>query len=153
MSVEDGIRVLHWLPNECVWEKISLETWQRFLGLKSPPVGLSSAKGGIHFFVVCVDENNVPLNLVPHKYLVDANGQIGSDNFAGLNREERNDYRQLMLSSEPREESPVRLQEIREKMWSVYFPPRESILALFRALPNVPPSGSAAARFLAELVS
>jgi hypothetical protein len=153
MHFEGDTQVLHWLPNEDRWEPIMWDAWMKFRGLMEPAVGLPGISDGIHYFIVCVHDNDVPLNIIPHKYLTEPDGRIGPDNFAGLTRGERDDYSRLMLARKYGPGDENRLDEIRGKTGRVYRPPKESVTALMRVLPKTPRPGSAAARFLDEVRS
>jgi hypothetical protein len=105
---------------------------------------------GIHYFVTGVHENGATINIIQHKYLIEPDGRIGRDNFAGLTREERADFSRVMMAVENGPGDRERLQELREKM-DVDDPPPESYDALVRALPGLPKPGSPAAERLAKL--
>lgn len=149
----ETLRVLHWQPAKDRWEAIPWEAWAAFRGHEAPSVGLPGISGGVHYFVVCVYDGALPVNIIPHKYLIEADGSMGAANFGGLTREEREDFDRLMIAKtlSPRDEE--RLNEIRRKAGKVLLPPRESIRALVVALPQLPESGSAAARRLSELIA
>jgi hypothetical protein len=151
MQFEGDMQVLHWLSDEDRREMISWKAWTALRRLMEPPAGLPGISGGIHYFLVCVHDNNVPVNLIPHKYLVEPDGRIGVDNFAGLTRKERADYSRIMVASKYGPGDENRLNEIHRNMSKVYFPPKESVASLMRALPQAALAGSAAARFLHEL--
>jgi hypothetical protein len=63
-----------------------------FRALQAPAGGLPGVSGGIHYFIVCIHDDRVPINPIPHKYLIEPDGTIGHNNFAGLTRQERDDY-------------------------------------------------------------
>lgn len=144
-------KVFHWVPEKDEWEPISWEDWSGFRGIMQPSAELPGISGGIHHFIVCVlDDDGTVVNLIPHKYLVNVDGTIGADNFAGLTKDERKEYWELMIAKESREEDQRRLEEIHNKMGPPIQPPSESVEALKWALPNRPLRGSAAERFLAK---
>ena len=149
MRFESPMQVLHWLPEEDRWELIGWADW--VASVWPPQACLPGVPAGIHYFIVCIHHDGVPLNLIPHKYLVEPDGRIGADNFAGLSRTERDDYRRLMLLREPHSSDMAQLHELRQKMRAANFPPRGSLEALQRALPQAPKITSFAHRFLAEL--
>ena len=151
MIFENPMQVLHWLPEEDRWEFIGWDDWVAFVW--PPQVCLPGISGGIHYFIVCIHDDDVPLNLIPHKYIIDPDGRIGADTFAGLTRTEREDYRRLMFARERGPSDMALLHEIRRKMRNINFPPRASIEALRRALPKAPKITSFAHRFLVELQS
>jgi len=151
MSTADHMHVLHWLPIEDRWETISWDAWGAFRGILAPAVGLSGISGGVHYFIVCVHDDGVPVNLIPHKYMIDPDGRIGADNFAGLTKAERDDYNRIMLAREYAPGEEDRLNAIRQKMGHVYYPPRGSHSALLRALPKRPRLDSAARRVIRSM--
>jgi hypothetical protein len=97
MADEDHMRILHWKPEADRWEDIPYDKWMAFRGLGTPFVPLSGVTGGIHYFIVSIHDDGVAVNLIPHKYLIEPDGQIGRDNFAGLTRQEREDYQRIMV--------------------------------------------------------
>jgi len=150
-TIEDGNQVLHWMPDEDRWELIRWADWMNFMQLGDRKAPLKGIASGIHYFIVCINDDGVPFNLIAHKYLIERDGSIGRDNFAGLTKQEREDYGRLMVTSKPTAEDDRRLDEIRKKMGKVYDPPRQSVYALMRILPKRPPEGSLAERFLRHL--
>jgi hypothetical protein len=148
---EDGHQVLHWLPAEVRWELISWDAWSKFRAISIPHEPLPGVTGGIHHFIVCIHDDGAAVNLIPHKYLIEPSGKIGPDNFAGLTRKEREDYDRLMLVRQYGPGDHERLNEIREKMGKVNYPPPESREALQRVLPKAAVKDSLASRFLNEL--
>jgi len=142
MAFDDHSQVLHWLPAEDRWEAISWDDWLQFRELKHPFMPLPEISGGIHYFIVCIHDDSTPINLIPHKYLIDPDGHIGSDNFAGLTAEERDDYNRIMMLPKYGPGDEDRLKEIRGKMGeigNIYFPPTESFFALILGLSQKAP--------------
>lgn len=125
---DEGLRVLRWVPDEDAWVKVLMNDWLAFLGIDTAPKGLRGLQAGIQYFVVCIDDNGVPVNIIPHKYLVEPGGRMGPDNFAGLTKEERADYWRLLSKPHATPADEQRLQYIREKT-DVSWPPAESICA------------------------
>jgi hypothetical protein len=111
-----------------------------FRALQAPAVGLPGVSGGIHYFIVCIHDDRVPINPIPHKYLIEPDGTIGHNNFAGLTRQERDDYGRLMIARKEGPGDRDRLNEIPRKMGKVYYPPKDSIYALMCVLPKSPPN-------------
>ena len=154
MPVEQGTQVLHWRPEQDRWDLIAWPDWMAFRGILAPPVPLAGIAGGIHYFLVCIHDRAQPVNFIPHMYLIEPDGRIGPDNFAGLTAEDRADYGRLMVATTmPNADDAARLDEIRRKMDGVYHPPGNSAPALRRVLQKPPKPGSNAERFLAELES
>jgi hypothetical protein len=59
---------------------------------------LRGVRGGIHYFIVAIcDEDGTPLNLIDHKYLIEKDGRVARDNFAGLTKDERADYDRILM--------------------------------------------------------
>ncbi|HEY4846637.1 MAG TPA: hypothetical protein VIH87_02305 [Methylocella sp.] len=150
MDFEKEIKILHWLPQEDRWETISWDAWSAFRGILAPSIGLLGLSGGIHHFAVVVFDGTEPVNIIPHKYLIEPDGSVGRDNFGGLTKEEREDERRFMTARELTPNDTARLNQIREKLGKVYELPRESIAALKWTLPVRPQAGSAAERFLSQ---
>ena len=46
-----------------------------FRALQAPAVGLPGVSGGIHYFIVCIHDDRVPINPIPHKYLIEPTGR------------------------------------------------------------------------------
>jgi hypothetical protein len=146
MSFDDGDQqALHWLPEQDRWEAIAWDDWLAFRGVLAPSIGLPGLAAGIHHFAVCVHDDGVAINVLPHRYLIEPDGRIGSDN--GLSRAERRDYSRLLLAMQLSAQDKARLREIQHKQWRVHLPPPTSIPALRRALPKPPQPGSLAYRF------
>jgi hypothetical protein len=76
MAFEYPSQVLHWRPAEDRREPVSWDDWLQFRELKQPFIPLPGVKGGIHYFVVYIHDDSTPINLVPHKYLIDADGLL-----------------------------------------------------------------------------
>jgi hypothetical protein len=150
-SFEPGIQVLHWSPEKERWEQISWSAWTAFRNLSEPFVPLPGISSGIHWFVVCIHDAGLPINLIPHKYLIERDGKIGPDNFYGWDREDRADYDRLMVSRAHTVADQKRLTEIRYRTGDAMYPPLESVPALKQMLPNSPERGSLAEEFLKEL--
>jgi hypothetical protein len=144
----DHMYVLHWLPDKNRWEPITWAAWTAFRGMFEPFVAIKGILGGIHYFVVCVLDEDATVNIIPHKYLIQPNGQIGPDNFNGWTKEEREDYSRLMVAREEKPGDAERLDEIRNKAGNAFYPPKESLYALANALPNPPIPGNPATLFL-----
>jgi transposase len=111
---------------------------------------LEGVSGGIRHILVCVTDDGETLNLIPHKYLIDQDGRMGSANFSGLTREERAEHWELMTAAEEKQGAPERLNYIRSKMGASLELPSDGYNALVRALDKLPSEGTAAARFLSE---
>ncbi len=150
MDFENETKILHWLPQEDRWETISWDAWAAFRGIPAPSIGLPGLSGGVHHFAVVVFDGTEPVNIIPHKYLIEPDGGIGRDNFGGLTKEEREDERRILVAHELTPADEERLNQIREKLGKVYELPRESIAALKWSLPARPKAGSAADHFLAK---
>lgn len=146
--------VLHWLPEENRWKTISWDLWVAFRGIFQEQVTLPNVGGGIHHFAVCVlDDDETVVNAILHKYLVEPNGSIGRDNFAGFTKEDREEDIRLTRLREFGPGDRERLDELHNKMEGAYAPPLDSIIALVRALPTLPRSGSTAERTLKSMLA
>lgn len=153
MEFKERVLILHWLPNEDRWESISWNDWVAFRGVFETGKGLARISGGIHHFVVCVpDDDGIPVNLIPHKYLVEPDGTIGYDNFPGLTREERMDYSRIMSAVIEGPNDRELMSAIRNKMGATINPPKASAYSLIRAIQKSPIAGSAAEDFLREML-
>jgi hypothetical protein len=131
-------RSLHWVPEDGYWELI--ETYGGF----GMGVWLGLAPGVHHFLVVIGDP---PVNIIPHKYLIGAFGQIVGD---GLTEDERELCDRVMRTWPPDEDDSRKFDEIRIREYFADLPPRSSIPALRHAL-DVPHPGSRAEEFFAEM--
>jgi hypothetical protein len=145
---DDSMRALHWLPDENRWVEVDWDDFLAFREFVVPFRPLHGVAGGVHYFVVCVCDHAWTYNIIPHKYLVEPNGKIARDNFYGWNREEREDFKRLMVAREFKPGEEARLREIQEKGGNAMYPPRESLYSLVRALPFPPAKDSASVRFL-----
>jgi hypothetical protein len=150
-SFEPEIQVLHWSPENEGWEQISWSAWSAFRNLFEPFVPLPGVSSGVHWFVICIHDDGLPINLIPHKYLIERNGKIGPDNFYGWNREDRADYERLMVARALTAADQKRLREIQFRAGDAMYPPLESVSALKQVLPKPPEHGSLAEEFLKEL--
>lgn len=152
----DGLLILHWVADTNRWDRVAGSEWATFLGVdrlfgKRPARGgLSNVQAGVHHFVVvCLDDDGVtPVNIIPHKYLIERGGFKGPDNFAGFSREDNRDYLDLHVKRILSAKDDARLNELRRRVWMSNLPPTGSVPALVRALPRPPERGSAAERFL-----
>ena len=147
---DENLNVLHWRSDEDRWENLKWEDWTAFRGVLSPSVGLKGITGGVHHFAVVVLSDGKPVNIIPHKYLIQNDGTIGLDNFGGLTKEERDDEQRIMTSPTMTPADEARLDQIRAKIAKTYHLPDAAISLLRRELPQSPKPGSAAERFLAE---
>ena len=147
-SIEpDDVQVLQWLPDQDRWQPISWQQWQAFRSGH----GLPSIAAGIHHFIVAIhDDDGQPVNLIPHKYLIEPSGRISRDNFSGLNRREREDYQRLMLARTMTPDDQARLDAIRQKRWPAMLPPPQAMAALRRALAKPAQPNSLADHFLQQ---
>jgi hypothetical protein len=100
MADEDHMRALHWLPESDRWEDIPWDQWLKFREWVGAGEPLPGIRAGIHYFVVCIHDDGVAVNVIPQKYMIDPDGKIGRDNFAGLTRQEREDYQRLVVKRE-----------------------------------------------------
>jgi hypothetical protein len=163
MESKDCFYIFHWLPDEDRWEPITWDHWQAFQGeldmwiepnnevrsSRAPSVGIPGISGGIHYFIMVLHEDGVPLRISPAKYLIEPDGRMGRDNFAGFTRDDRIDYRWLMKSWQSGPEEAARLAELRNKMGAADALPEAALVALRRTLQN-PEPGSLAEEFLVE---
>lgn len=151
ISFEPGIQVLHWSPEAECWKLVSWSAWTAFRNLFEPFTPLPGASSGIHWFIVCIHDDGLPVNLIPHKYLVERDGKIGADNFYGWNREDRADYDRLVVARTLTDADQRRLCEIQYRAGDAMYPPLESLSALKQILPKSPEHGSPAEKLLNEL--
>ena len=149
-SYEENVRVLHWLPDEDRWEEIPWETWSKFRGVLEPGIGIPEIKNGIHHFVVCPQDETHVVNILAHKYLLDADGKIERGNFPGLTREEREDYSRILVAMEQTEEDQRKLDAIHQKLGKAYEVPTEAIEPLKTALGKPALPGSLAEKFFSR---
>jgi hypothetical protein len=146
--------VLHSLPEENRRETISWDSWVAFRGVFQEQVPLPTVGGGIHHFMICVlDDDETAVNVIPHKYLIEPNGSIGRDNFAGFTKEDREEDMRLMRLREFGPGDRERLDQLHRKMEIAYAPPSDSIIALLRALPTAPRADSTADRRLRSMLA
>ena len=147
MADEDHMRALHWLPESDRWEDIPWDQWLKFrewVGAGEPLPGISA---GIHYFVVCIHDDGVAVNVIPQKYMIDPDGKIGRDNFAGLTRQEREDYQRPVVKRECDPGDQECIDAIHAKMGAANDPPSKSLAALKRLFPKAPEKGSLAEKF------
>lgn len=129
---------------------------------------LPQLDAGLHHFMVCVykdgdeiDEitsmvfDDLPrelglANLIPHKFMVDAEGAIIKTIGDELTQTERADYRRLMSMMQFTPSDTIRLKELRAKMSALLLPPSASIAALRRALSAPLIAGSGADQFFID---
>ncbi|WP_148287939.1 hypothetical protein [Rhodopseudomonas sp. B29] len=145
---DDGQIALRWSPEDNTWVSVEWNAFLAFREFMTPFAPLPGVSAGIHYFVVCIFDEERTLNIIPHKYLVEPTGRIGPDNFHGWNREERDDYSRLMIARVEAPGDRERLEAIRKKAGNAIYPPKVSLYPLVRALPFPPANGSAAMSFL-----
>ena len=150
MSDQDHMRVLHWLPESDSWEDIRWDKWMKFRAWENAEP-LPGIRGGIHHFVVCIHDDGVAVNVIPQKYMIDPDGKIGRDNFAGLTRQEREDYQRLVVKREYDPGDQECIDAIHAKMGSANNAPKQSMAALKRLFPKAPKKGSLAEKFFQPL--
>ncbi|HMN52424.1 MAG TPA: hypothetical protein PKB01_10250 [Xanthobacteraceae bacterium] len=151
-AFEDWAKVFHWLPEESRWELILWKDWTAFRAINEIFSPLSDVSSGVHYFVVCFHDEQQTLNLIPHKYLIELDGQIGRDNFTGWTREDRRDYWRLMMTLNPTHIENIRLAEIRYRISDSMYPPPSSVFSLQQILPGPPRPNSPAEHFIGELL-
>jgi hypothetical protein len=155
-SWPDKLLILYWVPEADRWASVDLRDWIGFVGANrwtneaALKGALPNIAPGIAYFVICVLDNDdvTPVNIIPHKCLIEPGGYMGPDNFAGFTREDRRDYWELMLKREPTSADSDRYDELGSKGYNARLPPKDSAFALVRALIRSPKRGSAAERFL-----
>lgn len=151
ISFEPETQVLHWLPAEARWDLIPWSAWMSFRAIFDPFKPLPGITSGVHCFIVCIHGDDYVFNLIPHKYLIEPDGQIGPSNFMGWNKEDRADYERLMVRPTLTRTEEVRVREIQYRTSDSMYPPPNSALRLQNILPRPTKPGSPADKFLREL--
>ncbi|MBX3580039.1 MAG: hypothetical protein KF723_22775 [Rhizobiaceae bacterium] len=143
---------LHWLSDRECWRRLEItdEDWAAFRGLLTAHRPLDGVRGGLHHFALVVydEDNRLPVNIIPHQYIVDGEGRIVPDNMAGLTREERHDFDRIMRSGRYGPGDEARITDIRNKMSAAYKLPRGARAAIRTMLRDNPKRGSAAEAFV-----
>ena len=90
--------ILHWDECRATWHQLAWRDWVRFR--RSDDGGhsvLVGAEAGEHYFLVCVLGDRGELaNVIPHRYLLSANGRLVHD-FDGLGQSEREEYYSIQV--------------------------------------------------------
>ena len=127
---------------------------------------LPQLSAGLHHFMACVyqdggeideimrnvfddiSKENGLVNLIPHKFMVDAEGDktIGDE----LTQTEREDYRRFMSEMELTPSDTIHLKELRAKMYALLLPPAASIAPLRQVLSAPLITGSDADQFFID---
>jgi hypothetical protein len=136
--------ILHWDECRAAWAELSWVDWVRFRGLgeeRSP--SLAGAPAGEHYFVVCILGHRGELaNVIPHKYVMSADGRL-VHGFDGLGEEEREESSRIEQIAVPTLEESERYQELGDRGFAVNLPPQHTVPPLLRSMPGlagVPPS-------------
>jgi hypothetical protein len=150
----DHTVILHWDECRTAWAELSWREWVRFRGLSGGEFGeLAGAEAGEHFFLVCILGDRGELcNVIPHRYIMSANGRLvyGFDGLEAAEREESSRIERLLL---PTLEDSERYQEFGARGLSVNLPPLHTVQPLLRAMPGLADaqSGGACWHFLSAI--
>src|SRR5437667_9833 len=133
-------QVLLW--RDGAWHPIEWACWMSFRGIGESFVPLPEVGAGEHHFVVCAVEDGRLFNIIPHRYLVDADGRIVDDGyFDVLSTDEVELYEALNKryyawpETHPLNEQEQRdFEAIRERLWRSWLPPITAMRELTRAV-------------------
>ncbi len=99
----DNTVVLHWDECQTSWNQLSWQDWVRFRGLGVGGLSLlAGAEPGEHYFLVCVLGDGGELdNVIPHRYVLSADGRL-VHGFDGLGEAEREEFYRIQVLVCPR---------------------------------------------------
>ena len=130
--------ILHWDECRATWDQLAWRDWVRFR--RSDEGGhslLVGAEAGDHYFLVCVLGDRGELaNVIPHRYLLSANGRLVHD-FDGLGQSEREEYYSIQVLPSPTIEDSERYEELGARGFAINLPPPYTMCHLRRAIPGL----------------
>src|SRR5688572_17269892 len=94
----DNTVILHWDECRASWQQLSWRDWVRCRVFREVGVSLlAGAQAGEHYFLVCVLGDGGELtNVIPHRYVLTADGRL-VHGFDGLEAAEREEYYRIRV--------------------------------------------------------
>jgi hypothetical protein len=130
--------ILHWDECGAAWSRLSWRDWVRFRGLGAGGLSLlAGAEPGEHYFLVCIlDDGGELANVIPHRYVMSADGRL-VHGFDGLGAAEREEYYRIQVLVLPTLEDAERYGELDARALAVNLPPRHTVQPLLKAIPGL----------------
>src|SRR5262249_51467535 len=130
--------ILHWDECHSMWAQLSWPDWVRFRGSGAGGRSLlAGAEAGEHYFLVCVLGDRGELaNVIPHRYLLSANGWLVHD-FDWLEQEEREEYYSIRVLRAPTIEDTERYEELGARGFAINLPPPYTVQHLVKTIPGL----------------
>ena len=134
--------VLWWNCRSAHWQEVSWDAWKAFtvggiLGGRGERSLLGIPAGDQRFAVCIIDQHGAVNNVILHRYIVGAAGQLVSG-VDGLSDDEQRELSRLEIALMPSDEDEARLAEIRGKWSRQLALPNEAAKALMREMPGPP---------------
>lgn len=150
----EDVVILHWVECRRGWENVPWSDWVQLRGSGEQRLPLLvGATAGVHYFVVCMlGERGELANVIPHKYVMAADGRLVQA-FDGLGKEEREERARLGQLAAPTFEQSERYQELCDRGFAVNLPPPYMVPPLMKSLPGLIGAGPSAPcwRFLSAI--
>jgi hypothetical protein len=138
-SYPEMVSLVYWWDIEGNrWAEVTWAAWAASSGINSPAKPLLGIRPGDTHFVVCVvDDDGSMANIIPHRYLIDAEGyrRHGDE---PITEDENKFEREYYLKRETTEFENERHTEINQKIYRWSLPPAEAAQKLLRTLPSPP---------------
>jgi hypothetical protein len=150
----EDIVILHWNEARTSWERFAWRDWVRFRGfVEKRSSDLIGAEPGEHYFLICfLGERGELANVIPHKYVMSADGRLvyAFDGLEPAEREERSRLGELVT---PTIEDSERYAELGDRGFAVNLPPLRTVPPLLKAMPGLAGARPSAPcwRFLAAI--
>jgi len=134
----DKTVILHWEQYRAAWAKLSWGDWVRFRGpYDGVPTLLAGADAGEHYFLVCIlDDRGELANVIPHRYVMSADGLL-VHGFDGLLPAEREEYQRIQMLPAPSVEDSDRCQELHARGFAANLPPSHTVGPLLSMMPGL----------------
>jgi hypothetical protein len=133
--MNDKAFIFCWDSNSSRWWSVQYCQWTDFRRVNEGWRPLSRVADGDFCFAVCIlDGLRTLLNIVPHRYRVDASGRASSHSFDDLSDAERATLGSLRMRDKLSFEEVCELHELQERQWLGTLPTPEAAEALMREL-------------------
>jgi hypothetical protein len=153
-GIAKDVIILHWDETRAEWDTFAWSDWVRFRAFVEDRLPeLSGAKPGEHYFVVCMmGERGDLADVIPHKYILSADGRLVHA-FDGLDAVERAERRRLGRLPAPTVEDTERYNELCTLGFAVNLPPPHTVAPLLKSMPGLAGAQPTAAcwRFLSAI--
>src|SRR5690348_10420614 len=126
-SYPEMVALVYWWDHEALrWTEVSWDKWAASTGIRAPGRPLTGIRPGDTYFAVCViDDDGSIANIIPHRYIIDAEGYRRRSN-EPITHEEKEIESAHYIKRETTEAEDRRHLEINEKIYRWSLPPTDA---------------------------